>query len=133
MSDEKVPTDKVALTFNAGEYLLEIFAEPLDDRPIKAFLARNPEEVALRLVDYHQKCVMAMNAQRTPRPSIYHGAGSDRGEWEYPWMTIWELENKAQLTLTQQCLLEGIVNMRNQYVDALESPQRYATPTEPVV
>lgn len=133
MSDEKVPTDKVALTFDAGNYLVEIFAEPLDRRGVKPLLARNPEEVALGLVDYHQKCVMAMNAQRTLEPSIYHGAGSDRGEWEYPWMTRWDFENRAQLTLTQQCLLEGIVNMRNQYVDALESSQKYVVSAEPVV
>ena len=70
-----------------------------------------------------------MNEQRTLRPSVYRGAGSDNGEWEHPWMRRWEFENRAQLTETQQGLLEGIVNMRNRYIDALQSSPRFVDST----
>jgi hypothetical protein len=131
MSKEKTPTDKVALMFGVNDYLIKIFPEPLDARPIKSLWASNVagsvEGIASELISYHQRCVVAMKAKETMRPSVYQGAGSDKGRWEELWMTRWKFENEAQLTETQENLLEGIVFMRNSYVDVLEELDEYSS------
>jgi len=131
MADKEIPTDKVFLIFEKRAYIIEISSELPDQRsmPIETLFVTSPEEAALKLIKYHRSCVFHMNSGETMRS---YGVGSDSGEWEHPWMTKWKFENKAQLTETQEGLLEGIINMRNQYIIALESSQRYMASAETV-
>lgn len=122
---ESEDVDTISLALRNKSYELKVVGNRKEVKQHTVLFVNHIESfdrVVHCLTNYYMDCLMMMQRpenKQSRKGAVYHGAGSDRGDWFKPWTVEWKLELNCQFPRYQEENLKNIVNAHNWHVRAL--------------